>query len=97
MSSRRGRRRREGNRVEDVEDVKEVMRLVSKPLKSIRCEDDDAAAAPRRLCSRSVVDEMLDVVVDVLHVRESLGCSWASSAARRSRLGSMVVVNVHEK
>ena len=74
------------------------MRKVSKPLKSKGCEDDDAAAARRSLCSHSVADEVLDGPVDVMHVWASLDGAWASSAARNSPLESIgVVVVLHRK
>ena len=59
--------------------------MASKPLGS----EDDAAAARRSLCSRSVVDEVLDDREGVLNVLESLDVAWASSAARGSRTESI--------
>ena len=46
---------------------------------------DDAAAAHRSLCSRRVVDKVLDDREGVLNVLESLDVAWASSAARGLR------------
>ena len=53
---------------------------------------DDAAAARRRLCSRSVVDEVLDARGGVLDVLTSLAYVWESSATRSSRLVSVGLV-----
>ena len=55
---------------------------------------DDAAAARRRLCSRSVVDEVLDAREGVLDVLASLDYVWESSATRGSRPGSIGLIVV---
>ena len=53
---------------------------------------DDAAAARRRLCSRSVVDEVLDDREGVPDVLTSLENVWKSSAVRGSRPESIGLV-----
>ena len=55
---------------------------------------DDAAAARRRLCSRSVADEVLDAREGVLDVLASLDYVWESSATRGSRPGSIGLIVV---